>query len=692
MNIIGCADPFTIIIQEVLCVLVSGKFKNKTNPVFIERYHPDLMPGERIVHVACSAATSTAVFVTTKGRLWTCDNTYFYSSGGAEIRPADNPFVIISVLELQCDEYITHVACGDEQTILLTNQDRLFGSGSNQAGQLGLGSSQAPSQFVPIPLPNLPNDEQITHVACGQHHTVFSTSKGRLFGTGSNDRHQLGLKPVKTHAAFIVVPLPGLEPNEQITHVACGSGHTVFSTTKGRLWVAGCNQFGQLGLGSTETQDPFIPVIVPDLLPDELITHVACGDAHTIFSTNQGRLFGSGSNHAGPLGLGSTVSTHQFTPLPVPALAAAEQITDVVCGKFNTVIVTNEGRIFGTGMNNSYQLGLGHQQRQKQFVLASYLPRRPLVLPQPSLNCFASEYQRRIIHIHNSPDVGDNVAPPTTTHSSPDRTNIVNIHAITLNEFATLGLRSLEALSQKKQQHCLQLFCWLRLSMLNPNLASSLKNRLFLKPENYLITKECLSPAGNLINSLPNSAHYPVPIYHLPILPSGKCSVVLSLSPIIIVSAQDDRFDTRDVATPPRQLLDLPEELLEIILGFLAPAGQVNLMNTCKTARAMSVLERSLIKPLTISSKNYPHAEPFLTALSSSPNEMYSLETMAQIDALLQDIYAKTKNVRSYFFKNHLLAGRVSFLCLLDVHQNVCTTPNPVLPPFTVFDRNNVHG
>lgn len=64
----------------------------------------------------------------------------------------------------------------------------------------------------------------------------------------------------------------------------------------------GRNQFGQLGLNNTTSQDK--PAVVPALANMNVIS-AACGRNHTLFLTDTGTVYACGDNRSGQCGVGN---------------------------------------------------------------------------------------------------------------------------------------------------------------------------------------------------------------------------------------------------------------------------------------------------------------------------------------------------------------------------------------------------
>ena len=98
--------------------------------------------------------------------------------------------------------------------------------------------------------------------------------------------------------------------------------YTMFVRKDGSVWATGFNHFGQLGLG--HTTDVSTPVEVTAI--GKTVRSVSCGHSHTVFLQQDGRVWVTGLNNCGQLGLGHI--TNQTTPQMVDSL---EQVVMTEC-------------------------------------------------------------------------------------------------------------------------------------------------------------------------------------------------------------------------------------------------------------------------------------------------------------------------------------------------------------------------
>ncbi|XP_069834418.1 probable E3 ubiquitin-protein ligase HERC3 isoform X3 [Dendropsophus ebraccatus] len=157
------------------------------------------------------------------------------------------------------------------------------------------------------------------------------------------------------HGSLTIIP----EPRKStfplsfcIKQVACGESHSVFLLEDGRVYSCGCNSAGQLGRDPEDVSPGYV-----NALANEHIIHVACGQAHSVALSSQGQLFSWGAGSEGQLGHSTTEPS-----VPVPRQIKKlnqQKILQVSCGNQHCLALSDDGQLFTWGQNNHGQLGLG---------------------------------------------------------------------------------------------------------------------------------------------------------------------------------------------------------------------------------------------------------------------------------------------------------------------------------------------
>lgn len=68
---------------------------------------------------------------------------------------------------------------------------QVFAFGDNSEGQIGYGGNDLTIVDRPMQVDKI--EEECTMVSCGWRHTLFLTETGKVYGTGSNKKHEIGL-------------------------------------------------------------------------------------------------------------------------------------------------------------------------------------------------------------------------------------------------------------------------------------------------------------------------------------------------------------------------------------------------------------------------------------------------------------------------------------------------------------------
>ncbi|OAE31917.1 hypothetical protein AXG93_4485s1040 [Marchantia polymorpha subsp. ruderalis] len=269
-----------------------------------------------------------------------------------------------SLVQSLADKDILHVAAGDFHTAFLTGDGELYTTGNNECGQLGAKSREL--QLLPIRVAAL-DTYTISHVACGQKHTVAVTDTGALASWGAAEFGQVGHKEAAGSVDSVQPRIVKGTRELQFVRVACGAAHTVALTGSGDVYTFGQGAFGALGHGSKDDIDS--PKLVETLWGLGIV-QVACGENHSAALSADGQVFTWGRGKYGQLGHGTVES--EFHPVAVTALSD-QMIVQVVCGGDHTMALNSEGELFAWGRNLWGQTGTGpeedtHRPAQVKFL------------------------------------------------------------------------------------------------------------------------------------------------------------------------------------------------------------------------------------------------------------------------------------------------------------------------------------
>lgn len=205
-------------------------------------------------------------------------------------------------------------------------------------------------------------------LGAGLRHSLVLLN-GVIHAFGATACGQLGLGP-----GMQVVEVPRtLSMPEAVEMVACGGDHSLVITKSGSVWAFGRNADGQLGTAE-DAEAVFFPERVSSL-PSRAI-HAACGVDHSLILTEEGHVWGCGRAEEGQLGIKLSANEADKVPQRIEAL---HDVVLVSCGADHSMALDAFGRVWGFGENCKGQLGLGHCDREYQPVEVS-LPRGALAV------------------------------------------------------------------------------------------------------------------------------------------------------------------------------------------------------------------------------------------------------------------------------------------------------------------------
>ncbi|KAF2553300.1 hypothetical protein F2Q68_00036858 [Brassica cretica] len=137
-----------------------------------------------------------------------------------------------------------------------------------------------------------------------------------------------------------------------VASVSCGGFFTMALTQEGQLWNWGANSNYELGRG--DNLGGWEPIPVPSL-EGVRITQIACGGYHSLALTEEGKVLSWG--HGGHGQLGNASLRNQQVPTEIEALAD-KKIVFIACGGSSSAAITDGGELWMWGNAKDFQLGV----------------------------------------------------------------------------------------------------------------------------------------------------------------------------------------------------------------------------------------------------------------------------------------------------------------------------------------------
>ncbi|CAI5704608.1 unnamed protein product [Peronospora farinosa] len=276
------------------------------------------------------------------------------------------------------DKRVIDVACGNEQTVILFDHGDVVACGNNESGQCAIGTTeQVPTLRF---LPDLSSYRTVRIFSGnGSEHVAALSADGNLYTVGYNKNGQLGLGTATNVAETTLVrELAG----KRVVDVSCSYFHTAIVMDNGDLYGCGCNDYGQLGLGDYNGQ--LVPQPVEYFFRHPVLA-VACGQHYTVASLRDGGVVAFGKNDHGQLGLDSTSEPVLYPTRLAPPLDRA-MVPQLSCGYHHTAIITVDGAVYTFGRNDYGQLGLGHKLHMSRPTVVKSLSR--MRITQVACGCY----------------------------------------------------------------------------------------------------------------------------------------------------------------------------------------------------------------------------------------------------------------------------------------------------------------
>ncbi len=332
-------------------------------------------------HAQCWNQVSAGIFHTaaikSDGTLWACG-----SNDYGQLGIGSNQSSLVPI-QIGTDNNWKHVSMGRRHCIALKNDGTLWTWGANYWGQVGDGTTvqkNLPGQIGP--------NKVWTKVSAGSDHNIALAADSTIWAWGDNNWAQLALPVGQFGVAFKSEMVKIGIQNDWIDILAGGDSNFGLKVDK-TLWGWGHNETGHLGIGPIN-QNTFYRGSPTKVLNSQPWKKLSTSGGHTAGIDFEGKLWLWGSNTKGQIGDGTTIQIN----IPTLIENNAEWI-DVSCGGRHTLAIRSDNSLWAWGLNQSGQLGDGTTE-DKSFISLLDSTKNWIKVSSENLQSFAIDEDGRL--------------------------------------------------------------------------------------------------------------------------------------------------------------------------------------------------------------------------------------------------------------------------------------------------------
>lgn len=277
----------------------------------------------------------TSFAIKSDGTLWAWGRNNNFQLGDGTSTNRNSPVLI----GLSDDEWL-YVSNRGDHTAALKSDGSLFMWGTGGNGQLGTGVASAQ-----IAVPTQLGEDVWLQVEAGRYHTAGIKSNGSLWTWGSNSNGQLGDGTLVDRHILTRIGAAG----DIWTQVSTGWYFTL-AIKGGELYGAGSNFYGQIAPSPYTYRENIVQIG-----SDDDWYMVAAGYDHFMGVKQDNTLWGAGCNDSGQL-LGSFTLATRYSLSQFSTETVWESVNT---GRKHTMALRVNGTMYGSGLNDSGQVGVG---------------------------------------------------------------------------------------------------------------------------------------------------------------------------------------------------------------------------------------------------------------------------------------------------------------------------------------------
>ena len=280
----------------------------------------------------------------------------------------------------QIDEIIlsNSITCGEDYTLIVDQEGKLWSFGLNLNGQLGLGHCQQIEKPTEVVIENNDNKNLQKNPSSNNQNNSNNKKNNNNNINNNNGKKKLNLvksagyinfctseegniymwpwgdKEGNIHYSPKKFYLSSLQEKEKVTSIACGHNFCLMLNNNGMVYSMGkSNKYGELGVGD------FSPRYAPTplqffFLNKERINQISCGFKHSVAKSTTGRVYTWGCGCKGQLG------QDNYNNMSIPGFVGFEdpfmKIIQVSAGFRSTFFLSENRKVYACGCNGTISM------------------------------------------------------------------------------------------------------------------------------------------------------------------------------------------------------------------------------------------------------------------------------------------------------------------------------------------------
>ncbi|MDD3652582.1 MAG: DUF1533 domain-containing protein [Desulfotomaculaceae bacterium] len=239
-----------------------------------------------------------------------------------------------------------YVAGKNYHTVAIKNDGTVWAWGYGQGGKLGDGDTSNHWVSTPVQVSGL---TEVTAVAPSYSHTLALKNDGTIWAWGDNMYGQLGDGTSGfTATKYVPVQVDGMS---EVQAIAAGDAFSLALKNDGTVWAWGKNSNGQLGIGTHDYSDK--RTVAEQVYGLTGVQKIAVGKEHCLALKSDGTVWAWGRNNEGQLGDNSQTDSN----VPIQVTAITDTVKDIAAGHGFSIVLKEDGTVWGWGFASSGQLG-----------------------------------------------------------------------------------------------------------------------------------------------------------------------------------------------------------------------------------------------------------------------------------------------------------------------------------------------